>query len=172
MDIKYLLWLQDLRQKAGPAVENFFSIFTDIPFCPASIIFLCAIYWCIEKRMGFFILFSQSAGNFINNFIKNCFCVYRSWIRDSRITPPEKVKSGATGYSFPSGHSQNVTNEYGALAYALFRKDKSQNKHTWTWAVIVCALTILLVAFSRNFLSVHTPQDVIVGVSEGLLIPN
>ena len=169
MDITYLLWLQEIREKAGPVVENIFSTLTDIPSSPITILLLAAIYWCVEKRIGFFLLFSQSGGNFINNIIKNCVCVYRPWIRDSRIMPPQKALESATGYSFPSGHSQNVMGEYGALGYQLFKKDRKQKKHTWAWAVVVCLLIVVLVAFSRNFLSVHTPQDVIVGLTVGLI---
>ncbi len=120
--------------------------------------------------MGFFLLFSQSAGSFINNFIKNYACVYRPWIRDPRITPPAKALEGATGYSFPSGHSQNVMSEYGASGYELKKKDRAQKRHAWAWAVTLCASIILLIGFSRNFLSVHTPQDVAVGLCEGALL--
>ena len=37
------------------------------------------------------------------------------------------------------------------------------NKRT-RWLSILCVLCILLVAFSRNYLGVHTPQDVIVAI--------
>ena len=35
---------------------------------------------------------------------------------------------------------------------------------------IAAGLTVLLVAFSRNFLGVHTPQDVLVGAAAGILV--
>ena len=167
MDITYLLWLQGLREKAGPVVESFFSFITDLPFFSFTIILLCTIYWSVNTRIGFFILFSQSAGNFITNIIKNIACIYRPWIRDARIKPPLDAKSGATGYSFPSGHSQNVMSQYGSLAYSLFYEDKKNKNHKWRWAIIVCAVLILIVGFSRNFLTVHTPQDVAVGLCLG-----
>ncbi len=170
MDISYLLFLQGLREKAGPFVESFFNTITDFPFSPVTILLLATLYWSVEKNLGFFLLFSQASGNYINNIIKNCFCVYRPWIRDGRINPPAKAKAGATGYSFPSGHSQNVMSQYGALGYSLIRKDKEEKSHRWTWAVVLCILIIFIVGFSRNFLSVHTPQDVLTGLCEGLIL--
>ena len=170
MDISYLLALQNLREACGSVVEKIISALTDIPFNPLTILLICTLYWCIDKRMGFFILFSQSFGTFVNNVIKLCVCAYRPWIRDTRINPPLKAKAGATGYSFPSGHTQSVVGEYGTLGYALIKKDKENKNHKWLWAIIVCAFLILIVAFSRNFLSVHTPQDVLVGLCVGLII--
>ena len=170
MDISYLLALQNLREACGSVVEKIVSALTDIPFNPLTILLICTLYWCIDKRMGFFILFSQSFGTFVNNVIKLCVCAYRPWIRDTRINPPLKAKAGATGYSFPSGHTLSVVGEYGTLGYALIKKDKENKNHKWLWAIIVCAFLILIVAFSRNFLSVHTPQDVLVGLCVGLII--
>lgn len=169
MDITYLLWLQNLRLSFGKGTENFFSFITDIPFNPLTVLLICTIYWCMEKRLGLFILFSQSIGTFVNNIIKNCVCAYRPWIRDRRINPPPRAQAGATGYSFPSGHTQAVVGEFGTLGYALCRKDMEQKNHRWLWAVILCAVVILIVAFSRNFLSVHTPQDVLVALCVGAL---
>ena len=38
------------------------------------------------------------------------------------------------------------------------------------WLAILCVICILLTGFSRNFLGVHTPQDVIVGLTEGIVM--
>ena len=45
-----------------------------------------------------------------------------------------------------------------------WQKDKRK------WLSILCVVLILLTGFSRNFLGVHTPQDVIVGMTESILI--
>ena len=169
-DINYLLWLQGIREKSGPIVEKIFTILTDIPFNPLTIVLICVIYWCLNKKMGLFILFSQTFGTFADNLIKLCACVYRPWIRDARINPPAKTKAGATGYSFPSGHSQTVMGLYGTLGYSLIEKDRKEKSQKWLWAIILCAVIIFIVAFSRNFLGVHTPQDVAVGLLLGLVL--
>lgn len=38
------------------------------------------------------------------------------------------------------------------------------------WISILCGVLILLTGFSRNFLGVHTPQDVAVGMTEGVVL--
>ena len=67
----------------------------------------------------------------------------------------------ATGYSFPSGHSSNAASLYGG---GVIRKDLPKVVR------IVLGVIAVLIGFSRNFLGVHTPQDVIVGLASGLLV--
>ena len=38
------------------------------------------------------------------------------------------------------------------------------------WAAVLCIVLILLTGFSRNFLGVHTPQDVIIGITEAVVV--
>ena len=87
-------------------------------------------------------------------------CVYRPWIRDPNIIPPESAKLNATGYSFPSGHSSSASAYLGALAW--------QNRKQ-SFAFYGLIALILLVGFSRNYLGVHTPQDVVIGFACGVL---
>ena len=75
-------------------------------FAVSGLILLPAlIYWCIDKKKGFFILTATSACLVVNSVIKLTACVYRPWIRDPRITPAGDAIKEATGYSFPSGHT-------------------------------------------------------------------
>jgi len=71
-------------------------------------------------------------------------------------------KVAATGYSFPSGHTMVSTVLYGTII--AWQKDKRR------WLAVTCAVLILLTGFSRNFLGVHTPQDVVVAFLESVLI--
>ena len=67
----------------------------------------------------------------------------------------------ATGYSFPSGHTRNAATVFGGGAV---RKDLPRVLR------VVLGILVLLVAFSRNYLGVHTPQDVLVGIVAGTLV--
>ena len=71
-------------------------------------------------------------------------------------------KVAATGYSFPSGHSVSASSLYGSVVENQWSKRR--------WLAIFCTICILLTGFSRNFLGVHTPQDVIVGLTEGIVM--
>ncbi|MDD3334307.1 MAG: phosphatase PAP2 family protein [Eubacteriales bacterium] len=160
MDIDYLLWLQGLRQAAGSTVENLFVFISEfgMPTIPLLLVFV--IYWCFHKKAGIYLLFACNVSAFFNGIIKLCCTVYRPWIRDSRITPAVGAMSGATGYSFPSGHSTQAAAAYGGMAYQG-RKHKAL---VWGMSILV-----LLVMFSRNYCGVHTPQDVLVGAALGLI---
>ncbi len=80
--------------------------------------------------------------------------MYRPWIRDARVIPAGDAKVAATGYSLPSGHTTCATSVYGTAAIWQWKKRR---------AISIAFLVLLaLTMFSRNYLGVHTPQDVIV----------
>ncbi len=162
MDIQYLLWLQGLRGAWGPSVEEFFVIISAIAAKSTFVLIPLAIYWCLDKKKGLFVLTSIAGGQIVNQLLKSTFCIYRPWIRDSAVVPSAKALPEATGYSFPSGHTVMSGTFAGALGWC-FRKISKV-------LFVLCWIFVLLVAFSRNFLGCHTPQDVIVGFAESILI--
>lgn len=162
MDIDYLLWLQGIRETLPPVVEDFFVVVSAIAANTALVIIPCVLYWCLDKRAGVYVMFSYSMGTLLNQFMKNTVCCYRPWMRDAAVHPAEAALPQATGYSFPSGHTQGATSLVGSLGW-YYRK-------RWRALLVGCALFALLVAFSRNFLGVHTPQDVLAGLVEGVLM--
>lgn len=162
MDITYLLFLQEFRNSIHDAWTPFmewmslFSI-TYLLFIPVF------IYWCINKRKGLYILASYFTCTSLNAVLKLTACVYRPWIRDSRIIPAGNAISTAGGYSFPSGHTTTATPIYGGLAVTFW------NSKTTKWLSVLCVIALLITCFSRNYLGVHTPQDVLVGLCLGIL---
>src|SRR5699024_8918585 len=84
-------------------------------------------------------------------------CVYRPWVRDARVHPAAAALETATGYSFPSGHTQSAAAIYGSVGLWYGRKRR--------WLAVLMVVMILLTAFSRNYLGVHTPQDVLAGMA-------
>jgi len=162
MDIEYLLWLQEMRANLGGGFETFVTLITKIPTSPLSALIPGILFWCINRRAGLFLLFVASFGRLINILIKDTACVYRPWILDSDIHPTEDALKKASSYSMPSGHTQFTTAIYGGLAY-FYRKK-------FPVLIIPCVLIILAVALSRNFLGVHTPQDVLIAIVETLLV--
>ncbi len=161
MDIAYLLALQNLRQALPHAVEQFFGALSFIGEGPLLVAATLIVYWCVDKRTGLFALFAMGMGNLVNQLIKNTACIYRPWIRDAAIMPSSYAIDGATGYSFPSGHTCATTSVMGSFAW-----EARGGKHRGL--VAFCIVFILLMSFSRNFLGVHTPQDVLVGLGVGI----
>ena len=125
------------------------------------LIVMALIYWCVSKDYGRYFLMGWSACRVVNGFLKVTACTYRPWIRDARIVPDTNAMETATGYSFPSGHSTNAGALYGGGA---IRKEFP----------IVLRVTLgiiaVLIALSRNFLGVHTPQDILVGLGSAILV--
>ena len=118
------------------------------------------VFWCIDKRCGYFMLSLGFVGTVINQFLKILFRVPRPWIIDPKFEPVESAIADAGGFSFPSGHTQNVFATFGGI-FAWTKK---------AWLKILCVVMIVLVAFSRMYLGVHTPLDVGVSCGIGILL--
>ncbi|WP_024861917.1 phosphatase PAP2 family protein [Ruminococcus flavefaciens] len=161
MDIDYLLMLQRFRERINDVLTPFMELVS--LFAISFLIVIPAfIYWCTDKRVGLYALSSYALSSVLTVVIKLTACVYRPWIRDSRIIPAENAVRSATGYSFPSGHTSNAASIYGCLAL------RSPKKHRWI--SFVCLFMIFLTAFSRNYLGVHTPQDVLAAILLGAAV--
>ncbi len=161
MDIQYLLWLQELRNATGGVFDELFNALSKfavdiMPFLPF------VIFWSVDKKWGYRYITTWGIGEVVNGIVKLTVCAYRPWIRSSAIEPAGDSKVAATGYSFPSGHTMVATVTYGTTAVWQWCRKR--------WIAVVCCVLILLTGFSRNFLGVHTPQDVLVGFGESVII--
>ena len=154
MDVDYLIFLQGLRNEWGG--EGFFTLISALPTNPLTAAIPAILFWCFHKQAGIFILFNATCGRMINELLKGTFCVYRPYMKDLELIPSAEAMEKASSFSFPSGHTQFATAVYGGFSF-FYRKVLPQ-------LVIPCGLIILMVAFSRNFLGVHTPQDVLVAI--------
>ena len=161
MDIRYLLLLQEFRNGPGAILAAFFAKMTFLGELTTALFIMAAIYWCIDKELGTYLLMGFSGNRLVNGVLKVTVCAYRPWIRDPAIVPHGDAITTATGYSFPSGHTMNAATVFGGGAV---RKDFPARLR------IMLGLMVVLVAFSRNFLGVHTPQDVLVGMIAGTLV--
>jgi len=72
----------------------------------------------------------------------------------------------AVSSSFPSGHAMSAAIVYSTVAYLAARL----HRRKWArWLVMTAALVLIaLISFSRMYLGVHYPSDVIAGVAVGL----
>lgn len=154
MDISYLLYLQNLREATDHIFDKFFTYVTNYGEMAYLLPLFAMIYWCINKKTGEYMFLTLGFARLFNGFIKIFACVYRPWIRDPRILPINNGLKTATGYSFPSGHTTNATATFGSFSVSQEKKDKFLKILLWGFAI--------LVGFSRNYIGVHTPQDVVV----------
>ncbi len=149
MDVLY--WLAKIR---CPFLDNAMLLLTRLGEETAFLVIAIILLWCVDKKRGYFVLFVGFAGILANQTLKLLFRVPRPWVLDPAFQPVEGAKAAATGYSFPSGHTQSAVGAFGAIALT----DKKR------WMKVSAVALAVLVAFSRMYLGVHTPQDVLVSV--------
>lgn len=155
--MQFLYVLERLRR---PALDAVFSVVT---YCGDELAFLVlafALFWCVSKRGGYYAFLVGLFGTLGNQFLKLVCRIPRPWVLDPNFTIVESARAAATGYSFPSGHTQNAVGTFGAMAVTAKRR----------WVRWVCAALIVLVPFSRMYLGVHTPLDVGVAFALALVL--
>lgn len=112
------------------------------------IVAIAIIFWCVNKKLGYRLGFTLISSLALNGAIKDIFKVPRIFgeegIRNLRVET-------ATGYSFPSGHTQGST-----TFWACIMKNVSK-----PIIHVLGTIFIVLIAFSRIYLGVHRPIDVI-----------
>ena len=143
-------FLRLLESVRIPALNVFFS---GITYCGDEIAFMLAafaLFWCVNKRTGYYAFLVGLFGTVGNQWLKIACRIPRPWVLDPEFTIVESARAAATGYSFPSGHTQNAVGTFGAMALRTEQK----------WVRGVCIALIVLVPFSRMYLGVHTPLDV------------
>ena len=152
--------LYALESIRTPLLDKLMALVTNLGgetvFIAAAII----VFWCISKKCGYYMMTVGFAGTIINQFLKLWFRIPRPWVKDPDFTIVESARAEATGYSFPSGHTQN--------AFATLCAPARYTKNTALRIVLV--LLIALTAFSRMYVGVHTPLDVGVSLGIGLIL--
>lgn len=91
-------------------------------------------------------------------FLKNLF---------GRHRPDIPLLKEAHGLSFPSGHAFMSITFYGLLIYIVWKTIKPKGLK-WILAILL-AILILFIGFSRIYLRVHYPSDVLAGFTTGFL---
>ena len=155
--MSFLYWLESIRT---PFLDSVMSLVTTVGEETIFLAIALLIFWCLDKKRGYMFLLVGFIGITVNQVLKLTFRIPRPWVKDPNFTVVESAVEEATGYSFPSGHTQNVADTFGCVAYSAKR----------LWVRIACVALILLVGFSRMYLGVHTPMDVGVSLLVGALL--
>lgn len=135
-----------------PVLNEFMLFITEFGGEIAFLVTAIIVFWCVDKRQGYFIMTVGFFGTIASQFMKLWFRIPRPWITEPGIAM-EAAIGDAGGYSFPSGHSQSSVGTFGSLA--LTTKNKVIR--------CVCIAIAILVPVSRMYVGVHTPLDVLIG---------
>ena len=165
------------------AVQNFSSPFLNEVmkiFTEAStygfVVFIIGLYlWCIDYKKGLHLAYAAAFTSGLNGGIKRIFKIPRPFAH-----APEIMLKSIGGFSTPSGHSSISAFIYPAvLFYKPFRENLSKDsqsakpqKSTVSVKIKIAAAIVLpfLVGFSRVYLGVHYPTDVLLGWGLGAFI--
>lgn len=155
--MELLLWLQSVQ---NPVMDFLFNGLTVLFNQYVIFIIACIFLWCKDKDFGYKLGFSVFYGGFLNQFLKVLFKIQRPWVLNHNIQPNAIALESATGYSFPSGHTQIAVSGLGT-AMLHYKKPVFS---------ILSIFVIFLVAFSRLYLGVHTPLDVVTSLVLSFLV--
>lgn len=147
--MEFLFFLQELRTPVSDAI---FSVLTHLGSELIVIGVLCLFFWCLDKKTAYKLCFTYFISGLAVQGLKIACRIERPWDRDSGLFPVEAAAGDATGYSFPSGHTQSATGLFSSLAFT-FKK---------LWLYLAGFALIALVMFTRMYLGCHTPADVLV----------
>lgn len=145
--MEFLHWLENIRM---PVLNEIMLGITYLGDEIAFLVIALILFWCVDKRRGYYILSVGFIGTMANQFMKLWFRIPRPWVLDSTLNPMEQALEGAGGFSFPSGHTQSSVGTFGGIAYTAKNKVVK----------IVGLIIAVLVPFSRMYVGVHTPLDV------------
>jgi len=138
----------------------------------------CCVYWCLDKRLGRYLIYALSFTTCFNGFVKDIFRVARPIGQEGIVS--KRVET-ATGYSFPSAHTQSA----GAFWWSVGRWVSSDRlelqrrptgvravrhrRRCGIWARWAAVGLVAAVGFSRMYLGLHYLTDVLGGAFFGIL---
>jgi len=137
-----------------PFLDEVFGFITSLGEEAIGIAVICAVLWCVNKQTAYGIGFACLLSGLTVQGMKISFRIERPWLADPTLIPVQSAIDNAGGYSFPSGHTQNAVALYGSFGATTKRKAVKFG----------CFAVAASVAFSRLYLGVHTPMDVIVSI--------
>lgn len=148
--MEFLYLLEKIRI---PVVNEFMLLITRLGEETAFLVISLIVFWCVDKYKGYFVLAVGLLGTLASQFMKLLCRIPRPWVKDPNFTILEQAREAADGYSFPSGHTQSAVGTFGSVAASV--KNRTVQ--------ILCIAVAILVGFSRMYVGVHTPADVLVG---------
>ena len=154
--MEFLYLLEKIRV---PVLNEFMLAITELGGEMPFLVIALIVFWCVDKRRGYYVLSVGFLGTLTSQFMKLWFRIPRPWVLDPNFTILEEAREAAAGYSFPSGHTQNAVGTFGALTVSTKSK----------WIRGISLAFAILVPFSRMYVGVHTPADVLTAAAIAVL---
>lgn len=150
-----LEFIQAIQMAKGPALTTLFLAITSLGSKEFYFLLLPLLLWSVNFVVGARVAAVFLLATYVNVSLKDLFALPRPVELD-----PSVELYDVMGYGLPSGHAQLSVVIWGILADALDR--------TWSW--ILAGVLAALIGFSRIYLGVHFPTDVLAGWLIGILL--
>ncbi len=154
---------ENILKLRSPILTNIIICITNIggttSVCGISLILIMIMFIMKKRKYAIGITLNILISSLSYTILKSIFQRPRPPINERLI---EEV-----GYSFPSGHSTNNMAFYGFIIYLTYKNIK--NKILRNVIIMILTLLIILIGFSRIYLRVHYPSDVIAGFCLGII---
>jgi membrane-associated phospholipid phosphatase len=142
-------------QTLSPGLDGFMGGVTFLGTIEFYILFIPALYWCVDQKLGLRVLFILILTDVPASSFKQLLHEPRPyWLGGVKALADE------TSYGIPSSHASNTLAVWGLIASTV--------KKSWLWTLSI--VLILLIGLSRLYLGVHFPQDVLGGWLLGLVM--
>jgi membrane-associated phospholipid phosphatase len=155
-----LLWglelIRSVQSHASPALTACMKLITHLGAAPVYLVILPLIYWCFDEKKGLRLSLAVLVSLWINMALKQFLGQPRPFWEG---WDPSVGMIGESLNGFPSGHAQISLIMWTIIA-------------SWTgkkWALPAACFLSLLVGFSRLYLGVHFPTDLLGGWILGAL---
>lgn len=150
--IDVIVAIQAIR---SPIFDAFFQGVTFLGDAEFYILLAPVFIWCVDYKLGARLGILLMLSSYTNEVLKNALMQPRPC--EPR---PDLCIDYAEGYGIPSGHAQNAVVFWGVIAHWVGK--------SWTWAAAIFLMA--LIGFSRIYLGVHFPTDVLAGWAVGVVI--
>jgi len=147
--------IRTVQQMQSTLLNSFFFAVSGLGSSFFLLLALPALFWCVDYKLGMRVAVICTLSAFSNSSLKVLFSQPRPFDLD-----PSLGIGRAGGYGLPSGHAQESMVLWGSIAHFIGKK--------WFWAMT--AAILLLIGFSRVYLGVHFPTDVIAGWGVGIIL--
>lgn len=153
IQVEILKYIQTFK---NPILNMIFLIITISTETPVIFIVASVLYWCVNKKYGQRLIFALTGNIALNTGVKEFFKAPRP----IGVKGIESMRtSTATGYSFPSGHTQIGTTFWVSIMSI------AKNRYVYIAGTII----FLGIGISRLYLGVHWPIDVLFGWIFGIV---
>jgi membrane-associated phospholipid phosphatase len=156
--IEVIKVIQTIKSPGLTAVMKFITALGTEVFIVPLLLF---VFWCVDEKRGFRLIMLVIFSTWVNVSLKSLFKQPRPYNLE-----PAVGLAVEPSYGIPSGHAQTALVVWGALFFRAASKKRDYSIPLRTGAV----LFILLIGFTRLYLGVHFPTDLLGGWLLGGLI--